>query len=153
MLAHLGQPDKCLLNCIYCASAEVTELTYCCIQAVSKEILHLPYCLYFKCGNFRMYQTNFDNSFLFIFLSKDKALYKQNFLECTFQKKDVKTLHREFYYDSWKVCIIHFKETRGSSIRLKAFSTSESFKSFWSYCKMSWLLWSTQTMFSDRLFI
>ena len=112
-----------------------------------------PYCLYFKCGKFRMYQTNFDNSFLFIFLSKDKALYKQNFLECTFQKKDLKTLHREFYYDSWKFCIIHFKETRGSSIRLKAFSTSESFKSFWSYCKMSWLLWSTQTMFSDRLFI
>ena len=44
---------------------------------------------------------------------------------------NLKTLHQQFYWDSWKVCI-HFGHLRARSISLKTINTSESFKSLWS---------------------
>ena len=49
-----------------------------------RKILHSPYCIYFKCSKFKQIYSEFNFMLLFIFLSKHKALYKQNFLVYTF---------------------------------------------------------------------
>ena len=62
------------------------------------------------------------------FLSKHKALCKQNFLE-HFSNKDLKTLHRQLNWDNGNIVVICFRQLPESSV---------------SHYIISWLLWSTK---------
>ena len=92
-----------------------------------------------KCSEFNLVS-------LFTFLSKHKALCKQNFLE-HFSNKDLKTLHRRrliINWNNWNIFIIHFEQLHESSGSLKTINTMELlFKSSWSHYIVSWSLWST----------
>ena len=65
-------PPKFLLNCIYCTNIEIIKFTVV-LDSIRKNISFSSFNLYFKC--------KFNLVLLFIFLSKHKALYKQNFPE------------------------------------------------------------------------
>ena len=67
-------------------------------------IIHIPFISSLPCSN---KCSEFNLISLFIFLSKHKTFYEQNFLIYTFSNKDLITLHREL---NWNVCIVLHKK-------------------------------------------
>ena len=60
---------------------------------------------------------------LFIFLSKQKVLYKQNFLERFSNKDKLSTGSLMINWDNWNIFTISFEELRESSVSLKTINT------------------------------